>query len=125
MMGSAKKWYVVDGWLPPSEETGNVGYESHEALIILNNNDVDAHLNMTVYFEDREPIRAIPLAVPANRVKCFRTDHPEQIGGVVLDRQVQYAIQIEGNIDVVVQFGRMDVTQSNLAYIGVMGHSTS
>jgi hypothetical protein len=123
-MGFTKKWYVVDGWLPPSGETEDAGYESHEALIILNHHDVDAHLSMTVYFEDREPIRAIPLAVPANRVKCFRTDRPEQIGGVILGRQVQYAIQIEGNVDVVVQFGRMDVTQSNLAYIGVMGHSS-
>ncbi len=82
-------------------------------------------MGSAVYFEDREPIRAISLAVPANRVKCFRTDHPEQIGVVVLDRQVQYAIQIDGNVGVVVQFGRMDVTQSNLAYIGVVGHATS
>lgn len=122
-MRSVKKWFVVDGWLPPSDQ-GASGYESHEALIILNNNAVDAQLNMTIFFEDKEPISGIALHVPANRVKCFRTDRPEEIGGIALGRQVQYAIQIDGNVDVVVQFGRMDVTQSNLAYIGVMGHAS-
>ena len=124
-MNSVKKWFVVDGWLPPSAQDGDSGYESHEALIILNNNDVDALLSMTVFFDDKDPIRGIPLQVPANRVKCFRTDRPDEIGGIELGRQVQYAIQIEGNVEVVVQFGRMDVTQSNLAYIGVMGHASS
>ena len=64
-----------------------------------------------------------PLRVPARRIKCFRMDRPGDIGGLKLDRLCQYALRFRSKVPVVVQYGRMDVTQTNLAYIGTMGHA--
>lgn len=118
-----KSWYIVDGWLPSQQEMQNSFYEGHEAVMILNCHPVDAEVTMDIYYEDRDPIEGILIHVPAKRVKCLRMDHPEEIGGIVLHKHEQYSLKITSSVEVIVQYGRMDVTQPNLAYIGMMGYS--
>lgn len=49
-------------------------------------------------------------------------DKPEEIGGVTLGRLQQYALRVRSDKEIVVQFGRMDVTQPNCSYIGLVGY---
>ncbi len=121
--GGSRTWYVADGWMPLKDPTNDAGYAGHEAIMILNAGDRDAEILMDVFFESKEPLEGIRLHVPAKRIKCFRMDHPEEIGGVRLERLFQYALRFRSDVPVVVQYGRMDVTQPNLAYIGTMGHA--
>lgn len=121
--GGSKLWFVADGYLPLKDRTENTGFEGHEAIMILNCSDRDARVLMDVYFEDREPVEGVELTVPARRVKCFRMDHPSEIGGVRLERLQQYALRFRSDVEVIVQYGRMDISQANLAYIGMMGHA--
>ena len=121
--GGSKTWYVADGWMPLKDKTADAGFEGHEAIMILNSSAKDAEVLMDVYFEKKEPVENIRIAVPAKRIKCIRMDHPEEIGGVKLERLFQYALRFRSNIEVVIQYGRMDVTQPNLAYIGTMAYS--
>jgi len=109
--------------MPLRQPSTEAGYEGHEAIMILNTNDSDASVLMDIYFEERDPVEGIQLAVPARRIRCFRMDRPGDIGGLKLDRLSQYALRFRSNVDIVVQYGRMDVTQANLAYIGTMGHA--
>ena len=118
--GGAKVWYIPDGWLPLKNATENAGLEGHEAIIILNCHEEDAVVLMDIYFEEKEPIENIELKVPAKRVKCFRMDHPKEIGGIEIQRLSQYALRFRSNIEVIIQYGRMDITQPNLAYIGTI-----
>lgn len=122
-VGGAKLWFIADGYLPLRAKTDNTGFEGHEAIMILNCGDRAARVLMDIFFEDRDPIESIPLSVPARRVKCFRMDHPAEIGGVEIKRLDQYALRFRSDIEVVVQYGRMDISQPNLAYIGCMGHA--
>jgi hypothetical protein len=125
MRGGSKVWYVADGWMPLESRTRDPGYAGHEAIMVLNSSDRDAVLLMDVYFEEKDPIEGIRLLVPAKRIRCFRMDHPDEIVGLKLERLSQYALRFRSNVPVVVQYGRMDVTQPNLAYIGTMGHAES
>jgi hypothetical protein len=118
----SKTWYIPDGFMPYKEKTDNSGYEGHESLMILNCNDVDAEIFLDIFFEDRDPKEGIKLNVPAKRIKCFRMDIPESIGGFKVKRLTQYAIRIRSNVEVVVQYGKMDVAQDNLAYLAVMAY---
>ncbi len=122
-MDGKKTWYIADGWIPRRTDTESSGYEGHEALIVLNCNDVEADVYLDFFFEDKDPIENIKVTIPAKRVKCFRMDKPEEIGGVALGRLYQYSVRVRSDIDVVVQFGRMDVTQPNCSYIGLMGYA--
>ncbi|KKR04402.1 MAG: hypothetical protein UT30_C0008G0024 [Candidatus Uhrbacteria bacterium GW2011_GWF2_39_13] len=111
-------WVVPDGYLPPG---GEGEMKSHEALMILNTNNKKANVRMDIYFEDKDPVRDIPVTVGAERILCIRIDNPEQLG---YDMPVltQYSLRIRSDVKVIVQFGRMDVRQSNLAYYGTMAH---
>lgn len=35
----------------------------------------------------------------------------------------QYALRFRSNVEVIIQYGRMDITQDNLAYIGLLGYT--
>jgi hypothetical protein len=117
--GGARTWYFPDGFLPAKQLEATV--EAHEALMILNVNDTPAHLRIDFYFEDREPILAVPVTIDAGRVRCIRLDWPQHLGGVRLPTCTQYAMRVESNVNVIIQQGRIDTTQPNLSYYGSMG----
>lgn len=108
-------WFFPDGDLPPAGEGAMPG---HESLIVLNPNARNAEVTLTVFFEDRGPVKPPPQTVAARRVRCIRLDKP--IGTYQIPFG-QYALQIESTVGVVCQLGRADVRQPNLAYYTVMG----
>ncbi len=112
-------WVVPDGWLPPAG--GKDDMINHESLMIMNTGSKEAQIKLDIYFDDREPVRDLPLTVGAERIKAIRLDLPENIG-FELPRAIQYALRIKSNVKVIVQYGRMDVRQSNLAYYGTMAY---
>jgi hypothetical protein len=117
----ARKWFFPDGYLPEVNTEGPM--KSHEALMILNTGSKSAHLSLDIYFEDRDPARGIEVEVGAERVLCIRMDHPEQLNGVQIPPLTQYALRIVSDRRVIVQFGRLDATQVNLAYYTTMGYA--
>jgi hypothetical protein len=119
LKGGATTWYFPDGYLPEKKSSGDL--ESHEALMLLNTSSTSAEVKLDFYFEDREPVKDILIVVAAERIKCLRLDHPQEIGGVDIPALTQYSIRIRSDRPIVAQFGRLDATQVNLAYYGVMG----
>ena len=117
----AKVWVFADGWLPEkSEGAGNL--ESHEALMIVNTGKSEANIKLDFYFDDRDPVKDIPVKVASQRVACLRLDHPDEIGGLEIPPVTQYALRVRSDVEIVVQFARLDTTQSNLAYYVNVGH---
>lgn len=123
MDNGKKNWYIVDGYLPYSKEVKDGNFEGHEAVMFLNCNSEDAHVFLDIYYEEKEPVKDIAIIVKAERVKCIRMDHPSDIGDVVLDKQEQYSLRVRSDKNIIVQYGRMDIAQPNLSYIGLMGYS--
>ena len=117
----ANVWVFADGWLPKKTPCSS-GLEAHEALMILNTGPAPAALKLDFYFDDKQPIKDISVAVAAERVVCIRLDHPQDIGGVELPVMTQYALRVRSDVPVVVQFGRLDTTQDNLAFYVNVGH---
>ena len=109
-------WLVPDGDLPPK---GDGDLEGHEALIILNTSTEKANIKMDIYFDDKEPVKDIPIEVGAERVSCLRLDKPLPVSGYQIPFG-QYALRIKSDQKIVVQFGRLDVRQPNLAYYCTM-----
>lgn len=114
-----KVWFFPDGDRPP---LGDSELKGHESYVVLNPNGEDAHLTFTLYFEDRDPIEGIQMLVGAGRVKCFQTHNPDHFGAHVLPLTTQYAAKVESDVPVIVQYGRLDPRQNNLAYYTTMGY---
>jgi len=115
-IGGSKVWYFPDGYLPLKQTGSNL--EAHESIMLFNVGPTDSHVLIDVYFSDRDPIRAIPISVPAERIIALRADHPGDMGGAVIPVLTQYALRITSDQNLVAQFGRLDTTQSNLSYYG-------
>lgn len=113
-------WYIVDGYRPPKNE-GEVVYEGHEAIMILNCNDQDAHCLIDVYYTDKDPVLGIEYTVPANRIRDFKSNDKSIFGDVELSVNQQYSLRIRSDIGIIVQYGRVDVSQPNLSYLATLG----
>jgi len=122
-MSGKKQWYIVDGYRPSPQPDPDAVYEGHESVMILNTNNEDAHVLINIYFEDKDPVENIEYLVPAKRIRCFKTDDSSVLGGVKLDVGVQYSLSIKSDVGIIVQYGRLDVQQPNMAYMALMAQS--
>ena len=119
----ARTWVFADGYLPPRSQPGG-NLEAHEALMILNTGEAPANVKLDFYFDNKAPIKDVPVTVEPERVVCLRLDHPQDIGGVQLPALTQYALRVRSDVKIVVQFGRLDTTQPNLAYYVNIGFAS-
>ena len=109
-----KVWCFADGYLP---EKAN-GIDCHEALMLFNMNETEAHVVIDIYFSDRDPVKGIEVTVGAERVKTLRLDHKEDVAGFEIPPLTQYSLKITSDIEIVSQFGRLDVGDYSY-YVGV------
>ena len=116
----AKIWCFADGYLP--EKTPGSSLEAHEALMFLNTGPQPANIKIDIYFSDKDAVKDIPMTVAAERAIFIRLDKPEEIGGVEIPPMTQYGLRIRSDVKIVVQFGRLDTTQNNLAYYINVGY---
>jgi hypothetical protein len=113
-------WYIPDGYLPPTSYPGSL--ISHEAVCVLNPGVTDATVRLTIYFEDRAPLRDLTNTVPGERTLHIRLDRAEYTGGQRLPTGVPYAIKVESDVPIIVQHSRLDATQPALALFTTMGY---
>ena len=82
---------------------------SHETVCILNGCDRDAHVSLTVFFGDREPLGPYRFVVSAKRTRHLRFNElrdPEAIPAAT-----DFASVIESDVPIVVQHTRLDSRQ--------------
>lgn len=114
-------WFIPDGFIPP-DSSGKM--ESHESICVLNCTGEDAKLTINAYFEDREPIEHFTYQVNAKRTKHIRTTWLKDEAGNTIPKGVPYALEVISDIEVIVQYSRLDSTQNELALMTTMGHSS-
>ena len=94
---------------------------SHETACLLNAGDQDAHVDIMIYFSDRDPAGPYSVLVPARRTKHLRfndLNDPEPI-----PRGTDYASVIESDVPVVVQHTRLDSRQDANALLSTIAYS--
>lgn len=103
-------WLIPDMYWPEITSEGH--YVSHESVCVLNTSDQECRLDFTLYFEDRPPISGISVNCGAQRTRHIRMDQLKDTDGNHIPRGVPYAAVIVASIPVVVQYTRVDTTQS-------------
>lgn len=103
-----KHWFIPDGFIPP-DSTGAL--TSHESICVLNCSSEEALINITIYFEDREPMEDILVVVQGRRTKHIRTSSLMKEGASI-PIGVPYAIEVQSDIRIIVQYSRLDSTQA-------------
>lgn len=114
-------WVIADGWIPPTSNGPEPEMLSHDSACMLNPNDRDAEVELTIYFTDREPAGPYRLTVPARRARHQRINDltdPESVPS-----GVDYSIVIISTVPIVVQHTRLDSRQAENALMTTMGYS--
>ena len=114
-----RMWLIPDCELPP-EGVGEL--KGHESVIVVNDSDKDATIEVKLYFTDRDFDGTITWRVGAGRVRCFRMNNPSDMGGFIVPYRTQYAMKLSSDRNIVVQYGRLDNTQPNLAFYTTLGY---
>lgn len=115
------RWAIPEGFLPDKgPHADDRKLVSHEAACILNANDRDAELKLTIYFSDREPAGPYPITVKARRTLHLRFDdlrEPEPI-----PRNTDYASVFVSDLPVVIQHTRLDARPGERTLITTLAH---
>ena len=118
-----KRWAIAEGYIPASSHGPEPQMTSHETACLLNTSDEDAHIKITIFFSDREPVGPYRVTVPARRTKHLRFNDLTEPERIPVD--TDYASLIESDVPVVVQHTRLDSRQdanallSTIAFAGV------
>ena len=115
-----KIWAIAEGYIPPSSTGPQPQMSSHETFCVLNGNENDAHLEVTIYFTDRDPVGPYRITVPARRAKHIRFNNPDD--PFPIPKDTDYASVIKSDVPVVIQHSRLDSRQAENALISTIAY---
>lgn len=112
------RWAIAEGYIPVGSHGPEPQMTSHETVCLLNASDNDAHVEITIFFADREPCGPYRVTVPARRTRHVRFNDlsdPEPI-----PKDTDFASVIESDVPIVAQHTRLDSRQAENALLSTM-----
>jgi len=113
-------WAIAEGYIPPASTGTTRELTSHETVCILNAGSAPAHVEITVYFANRDPVGPYRFTVDAQRTRHLRfndfTD-PDPV-----PKGTDFSSVIASDVPIVVQHTRLDTRQDALALLSTMAH---
>ncbi|HZU31223.1 MAG TPA: sensory rhodopsin transducer [Candidatus Angelobacter sp.] len=119
----AKQWVIAEGYIPPESHGPAPQMTSHETVCLLNASDQDAHVEITIFYKDREPVSGYKVVVPARRTRHVRfndLEEPEKI-----PRGTDFSSVIESDVPVVAQHTRLDSRQAENALLSTIAYPSA
>jgi hypothetical protein len=113
-------WAIAEGYIPAGSTGPEPEMLSHETLCVLNAGTEDAHLEITIYYSDRDPVGPYRETVPARRTSHIRINELDDPEPVPLGQD--YAVVVNSNVPVVVQHTRLDSRQAENALLSTMAY---
>ena len=118
-MNGKKTWFIADGYM---SDTVKGEFVSHEAVCVLNLSGETAHVSITIYFEDAEPLRGFTATCEHERTNHIRLDKAINDKGQTIPRNKPYAILVESDRPIVAQCSRLDVSQPEYALMTTIAY---
>jgi len=115
-----KEWVIAEGYIPSESRGPQPQMTSHETVCILNGSDQDAHIEITIYFSDKEPVGPYHVTVPARRTRHVRfndLNDPKPI-----PRDTDYSSIIRSDVPIVAQHTRLDSRQEANALLSTVAY---
>lgn len=116
-----KVWAIVEGYIPSKSKGPEPAMTSHETACILNTNEEDAHVEITIYFGDRDPAGPYHITVPSKRTRHIRFN--DLVDPEPIPLATEYASVFKSSVPVVIQHNRLDSRQSENALMTTIAYS--
>jgi hypothetical protein len=111
-------WAIAEGYIPPASTGKSRELTSHETVCILNASDVEAKVEITVYFADHDPAGPYVFTVGARRTRHLRFNEFKDPAPIPVN--TDFSSVIVSNTPIVVQHTRLDSRQAELALLSTM-----
>src|SRR5918912_3087613 len=118
-----KCWAIAEGYIPATSHAPEPEMTSHETACLLNTSEGEAHVQITIYFSDRDPVGPYRLTVPARRTKHLRFNELEDPEPIPAD--TDYASVVESDVPIVVQHTRLDSRQAENALLSTIAYASN
>ncbi len=115
-----RRWAIAEGYIPSESSFSNRELISHETACILNAGDRDAHIAITVFFVDREPV-TYNVTVPARRTLHLRFNDLKDPAPVPFD--TDFSSVFESDVPIIVQHTRLDSRKSEVSLLSTTAYS--
>jgi hypothetical protein len=115
-------WAIAEGYIPAYSNGPEPQFTSHETVCILNANDQDAHIEIIIFYSDKEPVGSYHLTVPARRTAHIRFNDLNDPESIPLD--TDFASVIQSDVPIIVQHTRLDSRQSENALLSTIAYAS-
>jgi hypothetical protein len=116
-----KRWAIAEGYIPSQSSFSDRARISHETACILNASDRDAHVAITIFFADRDPVGPYRVTVGARRTLHLRFNDlsdPQPI-----PRDTDYASVFESDQAIIVQHTRLDSRHAEVSLLSTTAYA--
>ncbi len=116
-----KRWAIAEGYIPSQSSFSDRAMISHETACILNAGDQDAHVNIAIFFADREPIGPYRVTVAARRTLHLRFNDLKEPAAI--PRDTDYSSVLEADVPIVVQHTRLDSRHAEVSLLSTTAYA--
>jgi hypothetical protein len=118
-----RRWAIAEGYIPSESSFSDRTLVSHETACILNAGDEVAHIRITIFFTDRDPVGPYIVTIAAGRTLHLRFNdltEPEPI-----PRDTDYASVFESDVPIVVQHTRLDSRHAEVSLLSTIAYGSA
>ena len=118
-----REWAIAEGYIPPESHGPEPEMTSHETVCLLNAGDQEAHVEITIYYADRDPVGPYRVSVPAQRTRHVRFNDlrdPDPI-----PRGTDFSSVIRSDVPIVAQHTRLDSRQADNALLSTVAYPSA
>src|SRR5688572_19961057 len=94
------RWAIAEGYIPGTSHGPQPQMASHETACLLNTSEEEAHVRITIFYADRDPVGPYRVTVPPRRTLHVRFNDLEDPAPIPHD--TEYASVIESNVPIIV-----------------------
>jgi hypothetical protein len=116
-----KRWAIAEGYIPSQSSFSDRALISHETACILNVGARDAHVEITVFFADREPVGPYRVTVAARRTLHLRFNDLKEPAPV--PRDTDFSSVFESDAPIVVQHTRLDSRRAEVSLLSTTAYA--
>jgi hypothetical protein len=114
------RWAIAEGYIPSQSISSERALVSHETACILNAGDKDAHILLTLFYANREPV-TYEVVVPARRTYHLRFNDLTEPEPVPLD--TDFSSVFESDVPIVIQHTRLDSRRAEISLLSTTAYA--
>ena len=118
-----RHWAIAEGWIPSESSFSDRALISHETACILNTGDKEAHVTITVFFANRDPVGPYHVTVAPRRTLHLRFNDLKDPAPI--PRDTDYSSVFQSDVPVIVQHTRLDSRHAEISLMTTTAYSES